>query len=153
MKRNVELLTKVRDLAVHEPAKFDMNTWVTIKRELINFPEDTSKIKVECGTTACIAGWAVQLAGDKLLVDRYSSIRDGIYQTTNSVAKNGRVCDIQSRAQNLLGLTEMETDILFFSGNDDAIGYLNDLIAGNDITEDYEYEDDDDWDLDDDDDD
>jgi hypothetical protein len=100
---------------------------------------------VKCGTTACIAGWAVQLAGDFLLVQA-NQIDDGTYNVMDSVAKNGRVCDISGRARKLLGLNYEEADALFLSDDDDAMPLLGRLIAGEDISDtfDDEYEDDDD---------
>ncbi len=41
---NVELLHKVADVIAKHPEQFDMLTW-------------------DCGTTACIAGWALRLSG------------------------------------------------------------------------------------------
>lgn len=147
-KRNVELLTKVRDYVTREPAKFDMGIWTSIKPDLVEFPDGITKAKVECGTTGCVAGWTVQLAGDKLLVHEDTRNEDGTYVASCSVAKNGRICDIEFRARKLLGLTYDEADALFFTDdNQRAIDKLDTLIAGGDIY----HDDDDDWDDDDDD--
>jgi hypothetical protein len=107
MTRNVELLTRVRDLIREDPSKLDMSDWAR-----------------PCGTTACIAGWAVQLAGDKL--------EFGDHQVV-SRAQDGTLCDVDTRAADLLGLNEYEVNALFYCENEDAIPYLTDLIAGDDI--------------------
>lgn len=154
MKRNIELLTKVRDLVKNEPAKLDMSLWGAVSADLVEF-NGGYKARVSCGTTACVAGWAVQLAGDKLLIDEdhydddYPKLGsedeyEKVFTVGQSVAKNGRILDIEERARKLLGLTEDETNVLFFApdGSDGALDLLNTLIAGDDIYEDSA----DDWD-------
>jgi hypothetical protein len=140
-KRNVELLTQVRDLIQAEPAKLDMASWGCVKEvEDLGYSET---VKVDCGTTACIAGWAVQLAGDKFLVRGFNPSPEGGYFVSDSVAKNGRVCNIEDRAQKLLGLTYDEANQLFINTpNEDALDVLNQLIAGEDIAPDDDYDDD-----------
>lgn len=131
-KRNVQLLTQVRDLIKTEPEKLDMASWGLVKE--IEGLEHGDTVKVDCGTTACIAGWAVQLAGDKFLVRGFNTSAGGGYFVSDSVAKNGRVCNIEDRAQKLLGLTEDEANELFINTpNGDAVDVLDQLIAGEDI--------------------
>lgn len=155
MKRNIELLTQVRDLIKAEPAKLDMGLWGTVSADLVTF-DNGSKAKVSCGTTACVAGWTVQLAGDKLLVeqDQYDNAYpklgtddeyEKVFTVSHSVAKNGRVVDIEERATKLLGLTPEEGGILFFEDTELVVERLGELIAGKDIAADYYgYDDDDD---------
>lgn len=148
-KRNVELLTKVRDLIKTEPAKLDMGLWGTMPTDVIKFKNGFAK--VSCGTTACIAGWAVQLSGDKLLV-REEDLCTG-WETDETtevefcVARNGRSFLIDDRAQKLLGLVAEEADVLFLCSDSQAVEYLDRLIAGQDIVEyDEHYYDDDEYD-------
>lgn len=139
MKRNIELLTRVRDYIAVNPQSLDMDIWATLK-DVVEFKD--GQAKVSCGTTACIAGWAVQLAGDKLLVEEpcYPFNEGTVFDIDQCVAKNGRVTHIDDRAQKLLGLTGIEADILFTCDNDEAIEYLDKLIAGEKL--DYDYVDD-----------
>lgn len=145
-KRNVQLLTKVRDLIKTEPAKLDMGLWGTTPTDVIKFKNGFAK--VSCGTTACIAGWAVQLSGDKLLVREEDLCTgwetDETTEVEYCIAGNGRSFLIDDRAQKLLGLTSDETDVLFMCTDRQAVEYLGVLISGGDILEyDEHYYDDD----------
>jgi hypothetical protein len=131
---NIELLTQVRDLIKAQPEKLDMSTWATVNSDSVDLGNGTTA-KVSCGTTACIAGWAVQLAGHKLLVNLDSRPYDGSFLINQSVAKNGRAVDIEESARKLLGLTEKEVGVLFY-----APELLDRLIAGEDIVKGTEYD-------------
>lgn len=124
MKRNIELLTKVRDLVEKQPEKLNMENWAWCDVEW-DFDGDGYKKVVDCGTTACIAGWAVQLHGYKFL------LHDGDQYAIECIARNGRVMNIEYKAQELLGLTDDEANSLFINtSKDDAVDRLNDLIDG-----------------------
>lgn len=141
-KRNVELLTQVRDLIKADPSKLDMSHWGVVKGIELDYRDE---VKVNCGTTACIAGWAVQLVGDKFLVHGHSKSAEGGYSVSLSVAKNGRVCDIEKRARKILGLTYDEAAFLFMDTVDSqALSVLDQLIAGQDIIPEG-YDDDDEY--------
>lgn len=139
MTRNIELLTKVRDLVAADPTKLDMGIWALVPYDLVQL-NDGGMAKVTCGTTACIAGWAVQLGGSKLLVTE-QDLRDGVYSAGSCVAGNGRVVDIENHARKLLGLTQDEADYLFFVDDDQVIPLLTRLIKGEDILPDYWFDD------------
>lgn len=136
-KRNVELLTKVRDLIKTEPAKLDMGLWGTMPTDVIKFKNGFAK--VSCGTTACIAGWAVQLSGDQLLVREEDLCTgwetDETIDVEHCVARNGRSFLIDDRAQKLLGLTADEAEALFMCTDSQAVEYLDLLISGGDLVE------------------
>ena len=135
MARNIELLTKVRDLVIKTPDRLEMGSWGTVAEDLVEF-DDGHKAKVSCGTTACVAGWAVQLHGYKFIVDAENRELDGAYFVTDCVAGNGRVMDIDEKARKLLGLTPEEADFLFLDvGNDEVVDVLNDFIAGKTLAE------------------
>jgi hypothetical protein len=51
---NVFLLAKIKAAILEEPERFDMNGW-------------------ECGTTACIAGWASRLSGQRMAILKANS--------------------------------------------------------------------------------
>lgn len=139
MARNVELLTKVRDLVKAEPTKLNMGLWAAVSVDEIKLKNGFGK--VSCGTTACIAGWAVQLAGDKLVAYDYEVPEPGdsdfgettVIDVEYCVARNGRINLIDDRAQRLLGLTLSETQVLFTCGDGEAVNLLNVLIAGGSI--------------------
>lgn len=55
-KPNAELAYRVLDHIDADPASWDQATWIK---------------RTDCGTVACFAGWAVQLAGGEVEVDRW----------------------------------------------------------------------------------
>lgn len=123
MKRNIELLTQVRDLVKAEPAKLDMGLWASIDHSLVEF-SGRDYGKVSCATTACIAGWTVQINGDQLVVyGKDANVYD-------CVGKNHRVMDIEDRARKLLGLSFDEACELFSCQENEAVSFLDTLIAG-----------------------
>lgn len=85
-KINVALLAKVRDHILEEPRRYRQSTWG--RRNAL----------VPCGTAACIAGWAANLGGAFTLEE----LREGPTETG-------------ILAQQLLGLTTAEANILFES--------------------------------------
>lgn len=132
--RNIELLTKIRDLVKLAPQKLDMDYWSAIPFDVVEL-DDGSQARVSCGTTQCIAGWAVQLQGYQFLVGPGNS-DDGVYYPESCLAEDGRVVDIFDAARQLLGLTECEADLLFINvENSEAIDALNLFIAGKSLDE------------------
>jgi hypothetical protein len=64
MTLNMELLTKVRDFIVAEPERFDINFWFDTASGDHDIPRDAERfVRGDCGTTACIAGAAMVIAG------------------------------------------------------------------------------------------
>lgn len=73
-KPNAELAYRVLDHIDADPKSWDQGRWIR---------------KTDCGTAACFAGWAVQLAGGKIEFDRWGwekveldgevYTRDGVY--------------------------------------------------------------------------
>jgi hypothetical protein len=61
MKINLKLLEKIKKHIEEEPRRFDMDTW-GVKHDMRKYRnEDTPP----CGTSACLAGWAVLLSTPK----------------------------------------------------------------------------------------
>jgi hypothetical protein len=87
---NVELLNKVKEQILKEPAQFEMFNWYAT--ELVGFP--TVKIP-NCGTAACIAGWAISLSKNEC--PRRASNRKDYYE----------------QAREVLDLTPFQADCLF----------------------------------------
>lgn len=133
--RNIELLTKIRDLVKLAPQKLDMDYWSTIPYDMVQL-DDGSQAKVSCGTTQCIAGWAVQLSGYQFLVGPDNLVSsDDVYYPESCVAEDG-VADIYEKAVDLLGLTACEADLLFLAiNNSEAIDALDLFIAGKSLDE------------------
>lgn len=89
IKPNIPLLKRLRTrfLRMRHTEHFDMGTWGT---------------KTECGTTACIAGHALLLAGYKLRLN----IKEGDYEF---VSPKGRVVSPPIAARRELGLSKRVT--------------------------------------------
>ena len=89
---NVELLKKVRDAILEHPDWFDMEYWLG----------DTKTSS--CGTTGCIAGWAVSISRGKSVSQYYED---------NLKSSIG----LYPRARDAVGLTEQQADKLFYYPN------------------------------------
>ena len=92
---NVELLRKVQKHILEEPKRFDMSTfaeWVM-----------GSKYAPTCGTTACIAGWAVFLGKNVTL-----SAETVRMTWTNALG-------FEDAARELLGINRLQAEKLFYS--------------------------------------
>lgn len=88
---NVPLPRKVRDPILHHPETHEQASWITtVAFELhkaaaaaAQYPRGTRYFrhmqKVVCGTTACVAGWAVQLAGWEPVQEDIQARADGVY--------------------------------------------------------------------------
>jgi hypothetical protein len=86
---NEQLLNQVKECILADPSQFHMANW--------QIPSEHSS----CGTTGCIAGWAVWL--DK------PEERD--YKKNISLIPP---CDIEPTAQQSLGITKRQGNALFF---------------------------------------
>jgi hypothetical protein len=86
LKLNVRLLRRVQKHIKAEPRRMKMKQWVDR-----NLRERAESAKPPCGTTACIAGWALTLNGKRL--------RDGV--------------NYMEQGRKLLGLTWDEARNLF----------------------------------------
>lgn len=99
-KMNVKLLRKVKRHILEEPKRLDMNTFVS--RRMSWRPEEE---RPECGTVACVAGWAV-------LLDRIDKGKGLPRRVDNSFYMR-----VALNAGALLGLSYEESNRLFmFSG-------------------------------------
>ena len=95
---NTDLLRRIADAIEAEPHRFDFSDWyhwstAPDDAEVLN--EAEAFARGECGTTACIAGWAVYLKGE---TPKYWAV--------------------EHRAQALLDLTTDEAKTLFFAPSD-----------------------------------
>jgi hypothetical protein len=125
-RKNAELAYRVRDKFYED--KIDMAAWVSFTGEWLSSEEvrervggdlDLSKA-VSCGTSACIAGWACLLAGDKFVGIDHVMTPDGAYY------------EVPDRAAILLGLDEEEADLLFYDTDDDEVPAAIEAVFGPD---------------------
>jgi hypothetical protein len=86
---NTKLLHDVKQCILADPSQFHMSHW--------QIPSENSS----CGTTGCIAGWAVWL--DKP--------GERNYKNNLSIIPH---CDIEPTAQQSLGITKWQGNALFF---------------------------------------
>jgi hypothetical protein len=88
---NVKLLRRIQKHILAEPKRLDMGHFIARKSDgsglVVRFPQ--------CGTVACIAGWAVTLSTKEKLDYRR----------------------IEGRARQLLGITQTQAKNLFFDSN------------------------------------
>ncbi|SHW53849.1 hypothetical protein [Mycobacteroides abscessus] len=113
---NVERLKAIRNLIKTEPTKHNQGAWAEfLKSDIPALEPDQKFVEVECGTAACVAGWACQLAGDKFLVRGFDlKYMDGdkVYSEF-SIDRDGGEHLIYDRASELLGLNSKQADVLF----------------------------------------
>lgn len=109
---NTELLLRVRDHILAEPRRLNMSQWrqdakpgdvVKYQYELgLRFSNDDTEKRLTrltappCGTVACIAGWSV-------ILSQPETKNTSIY-----------CIDFLGRAETLLGITDTQSDILFY---------------------------------------
>ncbi len=96
-------LGRLRKIAKHileQPRRMDMGNWYcTGDSAKDEYGSHTPK----CGTVGCIAGWAVQLYGDKALLEE-------------AAAPYSEGVNFSDEAQRLLGLTARQAGELFLPG-------------------------------------
>lgn len=89
---NVELLKKIKIQILKEPLQFDMGKWFTLAPGIPN-----------CGTAACIAGWAVAL-------------HEGITPEAARQSKHAHAAFFISGARKALDISTSMSDRIFFDG-------------------------------------
>lgn len=90
---NRELCRRILDAIDAEPDAFDMNAWAWTPQVLegVDPEEADGAVLVEpgplnvCGTTMCLAGWAVHLEGWKITNDAKAT-KDGLVQYVDVLA-------------------------------------------------------------------
>lgn len=119
--KNLEKLVMTRALVKEErrQGKWDQTVWVGGLGEA----DETGVRPVTCGTTACVAGWAVLVDGGLFLSDQWVLARpdDPKSRVTRIYADNDELVEatgIEDRARRLLGLDRYEADELFDGDND-----------------------------------
>lgn len=120
--KNLEKLVMTRALVKEErkQGKWEQTHWVGGLGEA---DHETGVRPITCGTTACVAGWAVITDGGKFLSDQLVLARpdDPKSRVVNVYADNDKYLQavgIEERAQRLLGLESYEADELFDGDNE-----------------------------------
>lgn len=143
--RNISLLEKVRDQILDHPETHDQGVWARVSYDEILGEEP---VIIECGTAACVCGWACQLSGDRFLIHPQDKSWNGSYYPGLIITAEGEKHLIGERGQEVLGITDEEAMELFNEGLDrtTVLKHLDALINGEEL-EYAEYEEyDDEWD-------
>jgi hypothetical protein len=110
-KYNVDLMLEVKHAIENDPSAHDQMYWVRSRT---------------CGTTMCIAGWAVHLAGKHEFKFDYSHDGSLTVDYVRTPEGHSLVPDV---AADLLGLDEDESYRIFWTqDNEAAMGMLDELI-------------------------
>lgn len=100
-----------------------------VLRQIERHPEahDQEVWESECGTTRCVAGWALILA-----YPQATSAGQALYfYSEDHYVAGGGSASFEEAAGRLLGLTPFEASDLFFGiSNEEAVEKLRDLVHG-----------------------
>lgn len=109
-------------------SKYNVDLMLAVREQITSHPETHSQemwgLRTECGTTYCIAGWAVQLAGEQLVWEG----REAAYIARHG--EYGYVISVHTAAREHLGLDRDESCDLFRGSlsQADALAKLDALI-------------------------
>lgn len=106
---NVEAFKVIRDVAINDPDSFDMSIWEGMFETWDDDDEPT-----HCGTTRCIAGWALYNAGQPIYNDA------------------GYDHQIPARAAKVLGITP-DDQWIFHVSDDEAKMILYHIVEHGEI--------------------
>lgn len=123
---------EVLDQIEADPQAFNMYSWSSYVNEGDQFynPENWEWEPVtECGTTYCIAGWAIHLAAVKLGVSSESpGLHDEILHVQRALKMPSTHGLYSETAARLFGLDERETGVLFYGDPEETLPLLR-LLA------------------------
>lgn len=102
---NVRLLRRIQKQILKEPKQFDIDTWFAIDSHAPN-----------CGTTACIAGWAIALSKKQTPLVAAKSIRKNFGRPSILLLSWSQAKDIEPKARRALELTPAQAERLFHIG-------------------------------------
>jgi hypothetical protein len=111
---NIELFRKIDEVIQALPEQHYQGTWETT---------------TTCGTTRCIAGWAVALTTNAPLFDRYGNPT----RETLQIARESGLSDgfnIGAIGRRLLDLTPQQAGRLFFTDDDTARKTVHAIATG-----------------------
>ncbi len=142
--RNFEAIRKVRDKIHFESEKHDQDVWGrltkdTAKETTCTPVSGTAYVTVECETPACVAGWAVSQAGEKLLFPNILADTNDWWADSviarRCLTSKGEIAEIPQRAKKLLGLTDAQAKVLFAGewSNEETVENL-DILLKEDVS-------------------
>lgn len=100
---NVRLLRRIQKQILKEPKQFEMHQWFVFQG--VNVPN--------CGTTACIGGYAIALSTKQTPLEAARHISTKQFGKTKCDLSDRSKQKVETTARNLLGLTEEQGDRLF----------------------------------------
>lgn len=100
---NIKLLRKIQRAIRKEPRQFDMDSWFEFDKRTPN-----------CGTTACIAGWAIALSSKKNPLDAAKSIRKRFGRGMR-VLSSKQAYGITAKVLKVLKIDMRQGDSLFYA--------------------------------------
>lgn len=129
MTYNVELFRRINEVISARPEEHDQSTW------------ESTSVETSCGTTRCVAGWAIHLTtGEKVFhwdpdltfIEVSPSVR--ALAAEHGIRGNGDqegMSLIPGLAASLLGLSQAQADVLFYAGNEKALTCVELAADGN----------------------
>lgn len=116
-----QLAGRIVDQIERQPLTFDMTSWVSSQEDIIDWR--TGEYSGECGTTRCVAGWAVQLVS--LAGERNDDTRRRIARDAGLDSASW-----SSVGAHLLGLDDAQAQHLFLDLRErPALDYLKQLAG------------------------
>lgn len=128
---NIELAEKILKLITTKPELHDQTSWSGHGEA-----DDPNQDYQECGTTACIAGWATILHHNLEPIKREFPATDfyNAYYTYSFSPPNGQDWDVVGR--DALGIgSALATQLFLETNNEEAVAALADIVAGVDEDE------------------
>jgi len=116
-KRDRLRLLGLRAFLIDNPDKHDQASWAEVSES--EFDPDHIDLNFTCGTTACAAGWANVLCGDRFSKEgKVSAWRaDPRWHVRYVVDSNGKTHSMGDRARNHLGISKKVAIALFDGSN------------------------------------
>ena len=136
---NVKRLKALREVITSNPEKWDQHAWAAyVNGDVFSSDFDPDAKEVQCGTTYCMAGWTCVNEG--LRLDWAKGTDEKLFNEDNTsyeVIVTGFLTTgemIETKARQLLELTEDEAYDLFFAMNkEQALRALDCLIFEYDL--------------------
>lgn len=135
---NTELAIKIREAITAKPELWSQGKWASVPRPSDLHDDDENFVLVEgsCATTMCIAGWACHLSGEK-----FDWTDAELEDNRLVVSKLTSGAEIETRAEELLGVNEYDVSLLFYAFNETvALDHLDQVIEYGEILYPYRAE-------------
>jgi PAS domain-containing protein len=129
--KQFDLFQRTFQFAVDESRRddgsaFDMSNWMVLKKSAHRVFDKTKigatmhrtmpmERVTQCGTVSCLAGTAVMFNGGDALIMSETGSGWSVSQGSAVLTKDGRVVDVDDRAQELFGITSREANSLFYA--------------------------------------